>query len=126
MVVRSDLMFWSGGILWNRFDDNLEEYEIKDDLLTAESCDLLTSCCELSLDVPDNGTHFFKFSLINGTYSLGGGSLEAAFLISIDGPLFHTSHDQRRSGSRFHKTLLIFAPVRNSCPYQNSTGIGSR
>ena len=109
-----------------RFDDHFEKYEIKDNLLTAESCDLWTSCCELSLVVPDNGTHFFKFSLINGTYSLGGGFLEDTFLISTDGPLFHTSHDQRRSGSRFHKTLLIFALVRKSCPYQNSTGIGSR
>ena len=115
-----------------RFDDNLEESEIKDSLLTAESCDLLTSCCELSLDLPDNGTHkilgrgFLDLSLTNGTHSiLGRGLSEDAFLISIDGPLFHTWHNQRRSGSRFHKTVLIFALVRKSCPYQNPTGIGS-
>ena len=114
-----------------RFDDKLEEPELKDNLLTAESCDLLTSCYEVSLDVPDNGTHKIlgrgfqkKGSLTNGTHAiLGRGFLEVAFLIPIDGPLFPTSPDRRRSGSRF--IALSFALVRNSCPYQNPTGIGS-
>ena len=116
-----------------RFDDKLEEPELKDSLLTAESCDWLTSCCEVSLDVPDNGTHkilgreFWKeVSLTNGThFILGRGFLEVAFLIPIDGPLFYTWPDWRRSESRFPKTALFFALVRNSCPYSNPTGIGS-
>lgn len=112
-----------------RFDDKLEEPETKDNLLTTESCDLLTSCCEVSLDVLDDGTlkilgrDFLKeVSPTNGTHSiLGRAFLEIAF----DGPLFYISPDRRRLGSRFHKTVLLLALVRNSCPYQIPTGIGS-
>ena len=93
-----------------RLDEDLEESEIKDILLTTESCDLLTSCCELLLDIYYSDSIAFVLS----------GLFEDATIISAGKPSSHTSHDQRRSKSRFDELVLTVILVRNSCLYRNS------
>ena len=92
-----------------RLDQNVEESGTKDSLLTAKSCDLLTSCCELLLDI-----HYFD----NIAFVLSGFSKDAT-IISADKPSSHTSHDQRRSKSRFDELVMTIILVRNSYLYRN-------
>ena len=93
-----------------RLNENLEESEIKDSLLTADSCDLLTSCCELLLDIYYTDNIAFVLS----------GLFKDATIISADKPSFHTSHDQRRSKSGFDELVLTIILVRSSCLHQNA------
>ena len=94
-----------------RLDKDLEEPLMENSLLTAESCNLLTSCCTLSLDIYYSDTIIFVLK----------GLLKDVTIISADKSLIHTSQDQRRLGSRFHKLMLTFIVVRNCYLYLSFT-----
>ena len=92
-----------------RLDKDLEEPLMENSLLTAESCNLLTSCCILSLDIYYSDTIIFVLK----------GLLKDVTIISADQSSIHTSQDQRRLGSRFHKLMLTFIVVRNCYLYRS-------
>ena len=94
-----------------QLDEDLKESVTEDSLLTAKSCNLLTSCCTLSLDIYYSDTIIFVLR----------GLLKDVTIISADKSSFHTSQDQRRSGSRFDKLMLTFILVRDSFLYRNYT-----
>ena len=100
-----------GQFLGVRLDKDLQKPVMEDNLLTAESCNLLTSCCTLSLDIYYSDTITFVLR----------GLLKDVTIFSDDKSFLHTSQDQRRLGSRFDKLMLTFIPVRNSFLYQNFT-----